>query len=138
MNETAKRRVLELYDEVDRKVAAAGPVCVASGKCCRFKEYGHVLFVSQVEADILVESSDPIDTPVSEEACPYQKNGLCTARAPRPLGCRIYFCDPAYQTTAYQITEDALKALKTICAEEGIDWRYAPLHRFLSEPSSGD
>ncbi len=48
--------MLKLYAEVDREVAAAGPVCVASGKCCRFKEYGHVLFLSNLEADVLLES----------------------------------------------------------------------------------
>jgi hypothetical protein len=46
MTEELRRLVRELYREVDAAVAAAGPVCVASGRCCRFKEYGHVLFLS--------------------------------------------------------------------------------------------
>ena len=57
MNEAdLQTQVLEFYREVDREVAAAGPVCVASGRCCRFKEYGHVLFVSKLEADVLLAS----------------------------------------------------------------------------------
>jgi len=134
VNETFKRKVLDLYAEVDRKVAAIGPVCVASGKCCRFKEYGHVLYLSGVEAKILLDSAPPYETPVTAEFCPFQKENLCTAREPRPLGCRIYYCDPTYQETANRLTEDALGRLKTMCAEENIDWRYAPLHHFLNHP----
>src|SRR4051794_15527084 len=53
MDATLKRRVLDLYADVDREVAAAGPVCIASGRCCRFKEYGHVLYLSSLEANVL-------------------------------------------------------------------------------------
>ena len=49
-------QVLDLYREVDREVAAAGPVCIASGRCCRFKEWGHVLYVSNLEADLLLSA----------------------------------------------------------------------------------
>ncbi len=91
-----RSRVMELYRQVDRDVAAAGPVCVASGKCCRFKEHGHVLFLSNLEADVLLAAAPPYETPVSTDFCPFQKNNLCTAREPRPLGCRIYHCDPTF------------------------------------------
>ena len=48
-------RVLALYAEADAAVAAAGPRCDASGRCCRFKEYGHTLFISNLEADVLLD-----------------------------------------------------------------------------------
>jgi hypothetical protein len=131
---TLRRQVLEVYDEVDREVAAAGPVCVASGRCCRFKEYGHVLFLSSLEADVLLAGAPSYDRPVSADFCPFQKDNLCTARAPRPLGCRIYYCDPAYQETGQNITEKYLRRLKEIATEHGIDWQYAPLHHFLNSP----
>lgn len=134
MNETLKRRTLELYAEVDREVAAAGPLCVASGRCCRFKEHGHVLYLSNIEAATLLDAAPPYETPVGSEFCPFQKNNLCTAREPRPLGCRIYFCDPAYQETGNAITERALQTMKELCVAEGIEWQYAPLHHFLNNP----
>src|SRR5215467_4173879 len=96
MSEELRRCILELYEEVDRRVRAAGPVCVASGRCCRFKEWGHVLFLSNLEADVLLDGAPAYDRPVSASFCPFQKENLCTARQPRPLGCRVYFCDPAY------------------------------------------
>ena len=134
MSDELRRRVLELYREVDAAVAAAGPVCVASGRCCRFKEYGHTLFVSNLEADVLLASAPPYDRPVSADFCPFQKDNLCTAREPRPLGCRVYYCDPAYQDTGSRISEEYLHRLKRLADEHGVEWRYAPLHDLLNEP----
>jgi len=133
MSEELRRQVLALYDEVDRDVAQAGPVCVASGRCCRFKEYGHVLYVSNLEAEVLLAGAPAYEGPVSEAFCPFQKNNLCTAREPRPLGCRVYYCDPNYQETANQITEKYLHQLKELAGMQGAEWRYAPLHVFLNE-----
>ena len=125
-------RVRELYRAVDAAVAAAGPVCEASGRCCRFKEYGHILFLSNLEAAVLLAEAPPYGRPVSPDFCPFQNDRLCTAREPRPLGCRIYHCDPSYQETGNQITENGLKQLKTLAAEHGVEWLYAPLHHFLN------
>lgn len=134
MSDELRRQVLELYGEVDAAVAAAGPVCVTSGRCCRFKEYGHTLFVSSLEADVLLASAPPYDRPVSSDFCPFQKGNLCTAREPRPLGCRVYYCDPAYQETGSRISEEYLRRLKRLADDHGAGWRYAPLHYFLNEP----
>src|SRR5438093_454367 len=105
MNDTVRRQVLEIYREADAAVAAAGPVCIASGRCCRFKEYGHVLYLSNLEADVLLAAAPPNVKPGSTDFCPFQKENLCTAREPRPLSCRVYFCDPAYQERCKEITE---------------------------------
>src|ERR1700716_2964118 len=114
MSEELRRKVLDLYKEVDAEVAAAGPVCIASGRCCRFKEYGHVLFLSNLEAEVLLAGAPAYDTPVGGEFCPFQKENLCTAREPRPLGCRVYYCDPGYQETGKQISEKYLARLKLL------------------------
>lgn len=132
MTDELKKRVLALYEDVEREVAAAGPVCIASGRCCRFKEYGHVLFLSNLEAEVLLTAAPPYEQPVSADFCPFQKDKLCTARDPRPLGCRVYYCDPAYQETGNQITEKYLQRLKDLSTELNLEWRYAPLHRFLN------
>jgi hypothetical protein len=116
-------------------VAAAGPVCVASGRCCRFKEYGHVLYISNLEAEVLL-SAPPFEQPVSADFCPFQRGNVCTAREPRPLGCRVYYCDPSYQETGNVITEKYLGRLKQLALDHGLPWRYAPLHEFLAEHQS--
>jgi hypothetical protein len=123
---------LELYAEVDRAVAAEGPVCVASGRCCRFKEYGHTLFLSGLEAEVLLRDAPPYERPVTPDFCPFQKGNLCTAREPRPLGCRVYYCDPNYQEAGRRISETYLRRLKDLADAEGVPWHYAPLHHFLN------
>ncbi|HYV36715.1 MAG TPA: hypothetical protein VE988_13495 [Gemmataceae bacterium] len=142
MDETIRRRVLEIYHEADAAVAAAGPVCIASGRCCRFKEYGHVLYLSSLEADVLLSSVPPRpdagrgvggEGTASPDFCPFQKDNLCTAREPRPLSCRVYFCDPTYQEKCQEITETHLRKLKDLAEESGIAWEYAPLHEFLND-----
>ena len=136
MSEELRREVLALYQEVDRAVAAAGPVCVASGRCCRFKEYGHVLFLSNLEADLLLAGAPAYERPVSPDFCPFQKGNLCTAREPRPLGCRVYYCDPSYQESAHRLTETYLRRLKELAVAHGVAWQYAPLHEFLNAPDA--
>src|SRR3954471_8667660 len=112
---TVRQRVLELYREVDAAVAAAGPVCIASGRCCRFKEYGHTLFLSNLEAEVLLASAPPYDSDsVTADFCPFQQGNLCTAREPRPLGCRVYYCDPNYVDTCHTISENYLRRLKEL------------------------
>jgi hypothetical protein len=133
MTPELRAEVLAIYAEADAAVAAAGPRCDASGRCCRFTEYGHTLFISNLEADVLLASAPPYANPVSPDFCPFQVNNLCTARDPRPLGCRVYFCDPAYQTTGNAITETYLRRLKSLAEEHDTAWRYAPLHHFLNE-----
>ncbi len=134
MSEETRRQVLELYREVDQEVAAAGPVCVASGRCCRFKEYGHVLFLSNLEAEVLLASAPPYERPASTDFCPFQSGNLCTAREPRPLGCRVYYCDASYQDTGNRITEKYLQRLKMLADAHDLEWRYGPLHSFLNSP----
>jgi hypothetical protein len=133
MNLEIHKKVKQLYAQVDAAVVSAGPICVSSGKCCRFREYGHTLFLSNLEAEVLLASAPPFKQPVTADFCPFQKENLCTAREPRPLGCRIYFCDPAYQETGQRISENAIGQLKRLAEASGIAWRYAPLHVLLNE-----
>jgi Fe-S-cluster containining protein len=136
VTDEVRRRLLEVYAEVDAAVRATGVRCDASGRCCRFKEWGHVLYLSAIEAEFLLATAPPYSTPVSPDGCPFQVEKLCTARDERPLGCRIYFCDPAYQETGNALTESSLAKLKRLADEHELEWRYAPLHVFLNDAGS--
>jgi hypothetical protein len=131
-----RERVFKLYDEANGEIRSHGPVCVASGKCCRFKEYGHTLFLSHLEADVLLAGAPAYQSPTEPGFCPFQVNNLCTAREHRPLGCRVYYCDPSYTGKGELITEKYVSALKAICNEADVGWIYAPLHRFLDARSA--
>jgi hypothetical protein len=127
-----RRKVLEVYAAVDAAIAEANPRCERSGRCCRFTEYGHTLFISHFEAEILLESATRFVQPVSRDGCPSQVEGLCTVGELRPLACRIYFCDPTFAEKMVEITESSIASLKSIADEHGIAWHYAPLHDFLN------
>ncbi len=133
MTPAVRRDVLAAYAAADAAVRAAGPRCDASGRCSRFTEYEQTLFLSHFQAELLLEAAPPYEKPVTRDGCPFQVNNLCTARDARPIGCRVYFCDPAYQETGSQITEAAVAALKAVADAHDTGWRYAPLHVFLNE-----
>lgn len=128
-----RERLLALYTGLEDAVAAAGPVCQASGRCCRFTEYGHTLFLSEIEARFLFEPGIAAATVVSRDGCPYQVDGLCAARDRRPLGCRVYFCDPAYAQRQVELAEEYLQRLKRLHEEWNEPWRYAPLAVFANQ-----
>lgn len=123
----------ELYAQLDAAVARLAPVCRISGRCCRFREYGHTLFLSGPEFDYLANRApDPVRPLDEGETCPWQDaQGRCTAREARPLGCRVYFCDPSYEDAAPEISERFIAGLKRLAKRHGLSWDYAPLHRHL-------
>jgi hypothetical protein len=122
-----------LYEQLDQEVARLGPICQLSGRCCRFAEYGHTLFVSAAEVQFLLRASPKPHRPLDRgETCPWQDSqGRCTARAARPLGCRVYYCDASYQSAAFEISERYITQLKRLTENHGLPWNYAPLHRHL-------
>lgn len=130
--------LVALYDDLAAEIAAAAPVCDLSGRCCRFKEYGHTLFISRPEAELLLEQGLPPGSTVDEAGCPFQIGGLCTARERRPLGCRVYFCDPRYAGKGEALTERYLARLKQMHEATGTPWEYRPLHRILEEAAGAD
>ena len=113
----------------------AGPVCDLSGRCCRFAEYDHTLFLSGIEAEVLLADAPSACRPLDDGAtCPWQDaRGRCTAREARPLGCRVYYCDPAYQEAGQALSEAYLSRLKNLADTHDRPWAYAPLHRHLRE-----
>jgi hypothetical protein len=132
---SARASVRGLYEELDAEVANLGPVCRLSGLCCRFREYGHTLFVSTAEVLFLLESAPEPKRPLDHgETCPWQdSSGRCTARECRPLGCRVYHCDPSYEPSAHELSERYIARLKELTMNHGLPWNYAPLHHHLQE-----
>lgn len=129
-----------LYRELDAVVASHNPRCDASGRCCRFNTWGHQLFVSSLEMEYFAMRMGLIPIPASSEeqdglrialpqypavdGCPWQIDGLCSARDARPLGCRIYFCDPANQHWQPELYEKFHRQILDICALHALPYRY--------------
>lgn len=131
--ELIREPLLRIYADLDQAVSEAGPTCRLSGRCCRFEEYGHTLFLSAIEAAVLLADAPPPSRPLDDgEHCPWQDHrGHCTARNARPLGCRVYYCEESYQESAVALSERFLDRLKRLTDQLGLRWDYAPLHRHL-------
>lgn len=164
----ALRQVKTLYEGLDAEIDFQKPRCVASGRCCHFEEHGHRLYTTRLELEYFrsVEMVAPVQETGGESSpaahnkqpdrtssfplpllndngeiapgCPWQVNELCTARRGRPLGCRIYFCDPTsahWQNNAYERYHRLLKILhdKAGLPYAYMEWR-AGLGTLLSAP----
>jgi hypothetical protein len=103
-----------LYDQLDRQVCAEGVRCRNCGACCHLRHFGHRLYVTTVELAYFVAGlSSPVRRPQGG-VCPYQQGSSCTARAHRPVGCRLFFCEPAssdWQSRQYEALRPRLIAL---------------------------
>jgi hypothetical protein len=130
-----REELCALYATLDTELARLGPVCLVSGRCCRFHEYGHTLFVSEPEMDHFLAEAPAPSRPLDDgQTCPWQDElGRCTARDGRPLGCRIYHCDPSFQDVAPALSEQFIGRLKALAERHALPWNYAPLHRHLRD-----
>ena len=122
-----------LYRAFDEATARVSPVCRASGRCCDFEAWGHTLFASRLEVDLLLADAGLRSFDPATKLCPFWKERKCEARGPRPLGCRAFFCDEAKEEAMGALHEDHLRRLKELHDRHGIPWRYAPLLHHLAE-----
>jgi len=125
-NEALQAEIRDLYEDVDRQIAAHQPCCINRGRCCNFKAYGHRLYVSTAELSLFAAARGEHLLPVDPTAgsCPYHIDGVCTARGARPLGCRIFFCESESDAWPNEIYESALSQLQAIAAAHGVEYRY--------------
>src|SRR5262249_54850865 len=104
-----------LYADVQAAIDARRPVCAISGRCCRFEEYGHRLYVTTLELAAFVRQHiQPQDLPWDGTGCPFQRAKLCTVHSIRPFGCRMFFCDATsteWQNDAYERFHARIKQL---------------------------
>ena len=126
-------RIAAFYAAVDEAVAAHGPVCRNRGLCCGFDRFGHSLFVTTVELAYFVRCSRDLRPAASGSTCPYHVDGVCRARDSRPLGCRVFFCDPLSRHWQGPTYERGLAELKRIGTAFGIDYRYVEWLSALGE-----
>jgi Fe-S-cluster containining protein len=52
--------VARVYADLQREIDARKPVCNASGRCCRFDEFGHRLYVTTIELAAFVAALLPL------------------------------------------------------------------------------
>jgi len=101
-----------LYAHLQDVIDLRGPRCDASGRCCRFEEFGHRLFVTTMELAVFAHQVQSIER--VSQGCAYQVDGLCSVHSIRPFGCRMFYCDPSatdWQREQYEYFHAKLRRL---------------------------
>jgi len=117
------RAMQEFYAEADREIAEQGPNCWNKGECCRFGEFGHRLYVTTLEIVYYLATGN-LPPPVTADACPHSLDGRCVVRRHRPLGCRVFHCDPHAQQWQGPLTERRLIRLRAMHEELKVPYEY--------------
>lgn len=133
-----------VFSAAAEAIAARGPACWASGRCCNFEKAGHLLYVTGLEAAYTVWmvrereggrrqevpsvrtglSLDVVNGEGRGGACPYQVGNLCGVHEIKPLGCRVYFCDRSAQSWQNDLSERLLAEVRAIHERHGFEYRY--------------
>ena len=121
-----------IYASADDELAALSPRCWGGGACCRFDIADHRLYVTTIELAYLTLAGPP-PSPVRVGRCPYQLGPRCMARANRPLGCRIYFCDKSLGDGPADIYQQKHEGICRLHSQSGLPYHYVELTAALVE-----
>lgn len=121
--------VQEIYQNLDRRLEAAEPLCKACGRCCNFDSFGHRLYITTPELvyfrNNLTENEIPI-LPMTDGVCPYRKDRKCSVYPWRFAGCRIFNCTGNVELQS-RFSEETITLCKTLCLLHGLEYRYMDL-----------
>lgn len=126
-----RKAVDGVYAELQTQIDLRRPICVVSGRCCRFEEFGHRLYITTLEmARFTMDLKTPAPVVWDGKGCPFQVAKLCGVHAIRPFGCRIFFCDATSTDWQHELYERLHARLRTLHEELGVpyhyvEWRYA-------------
>lgn len=104
------------------------PLCLASGRCCNFREHGHYLMVTGLEAAVtlgrIAQAAQLENAQAAREAglCPFLASGSCSIHTVRPTGCRSYHCDRQRAAWQDQLSEGVHMAIRNLHDEHAIPY----------------
>jgi Fe-S-cluster containining protein len=100
-----------------------GLSCALSGRCCRFGEADHRLYLTRLEfAEMVACGGLPRS---GGDACPWLEGGRCANRAGRALACRTYFCSD--EAAAAAVTERWHREIRCLHERHRLPYVYRPL-----------
>ena len=113
-----------LYAQLGEELRVLSVRCDLSGLCCDFEKSGHVLMSTDLEVEHARQSAPHPSLEGPANTCPHFRSGLCGLREGRPLGCRVYFCDPEYADKMQQVSERYHRRVVQIHERHGLSYRY--------------
>lgn len=129
-----------IYQMIADQVAVHRPVCVGSGRCCHFRDYGHLLYTTGLEAAHTLArlaqgqelSSDDVERAIERGDCPFLIHEQCSVHTLKPSGCRIYFCDQEADGWQQDLSERVVDQFRRLHERRGIPYRYAEWRSLLA------
>ena len=151
-SEVVDATMRSLYAAIEAATLERRPRCDQSGRCCHFDRFGHRLYSTGLEvASFLRKLNRPVSAhelarSEREGVCPFLVDGLCSVHDMRPMGCRIYFCDPTASDWQNDLYERSHHRIAALHEEQDIPYRYGEWGQMLSlcigdglnRPSSAD
>ena len=127
--------VSDFYAQVMKEIDSRKPVCLVSGRCCRFDEYGHRLYVTPLELAHFIAHLPDLNakTQINLGGCPFQSSRLCTVHSIRPFGCRLFFCDATSTDWQREQYEHFHARLKELHEELDVPYAYVEWREALSD-----
>lgn len=119
-----------IYAEIATRISQIGPVCEMSGRCCRFDEYGHRLYVTTAELAAFIATARQRPVPADllarddDAGCRFQHNRLCAVHQIRPLGCRMFYCDPRTEPELQALFEEYHARVKRLHEQFDVPYYY--------------
>ena len=134
------KKVAEVYDWLDSQIEGHRDLagrCDVCGKCCDFNKFDHHLFITTPELLYLAANlGDEKVKPMATDRCPYNNEGKCAIYKYRFAGCRS-FCCKGNSDFQSELSESAVKKLKSLCEEFQIPYRYSDLATALNTFAEG-
>lgn len=137
------RALLAAHDTIARESASGRPVCTASGRCCDFGRVGHDLFVTGLEvawtldripAERAIGEHD-VSAAIDAGDCPFLVSDgsirRCGVHPARPMGCRVYFCDPTRERFVQDLAERGAGLVRELHDRFGVPYIYAEWRSLL-------
>lgn len=136
--------IAAIYADFAAELERRKPICQSSGRCCKFAEFGHRLFITTAEMAVFSAELAQMTRPTlaskgprlsivqPTDRCAYQLNNLCTVHTIRPFGCRVFFCDETATDWQREQYEQFHARIRTLHEQLQIPYFYVEWTRALS------
>ncbi len=126
VSKSAREELRRIYEHVAAELKSRPELyCEISGRCCRFRDAGHQLFVTRIEFREMRAHGDDPATSDAQVVCPWLKDGLCSNQTGRALACRTYFCSDEDQ--AAEFGERFHEQIRRLHDRHGLAYEYLSL-----------